>query len=93
MITAREWRQDFEWAFHQTIALKAEVAKEIAEAIADGRGPAGMSADEEMIYGCSTELLRTKRVSDLTFNRLKARFGTKRWWTSPPLPGGTPFWP
>lgn len=48
LITAREWSQDYEWYVHQPIALKAGISKDIADAIGDGRRPAGMSADEEM---------------------------------------------
>jgi hypothetical protein len=32
------------------IALKAGIVKDIADAIADGRCPTGMSADEELVY-------------------------------------------
>jgi 4-carboxymuconolactone decarboxylase len=77
LLVAREWTQDFEWWYHYPIALKAGIPKEVADAIADGRRPAGMGADEEMIYDYTTELLKNKRVSDATFNRVKARFGDK----------------
>jgi 4-carboxymuconolactone decarboxylase len=77
LIVAREWTQDFEWWYHYPIALKAGISKDVADAIADGRRPAGMSADEEMIYDYTTELLKNKRVSDASFNRVKARFGDK----------------
>ncbi len=77
LITARAWTQDFEWTFHLPIAIKAGIRKEITEAIADGRRPTDMSADETMIYDFTTELLRNKRVSDTTFEMVKARFGTK----------------
>lgn len=77
LIVAREWTQDFEWWYHYPIALKAGISSPIAEAIGDGRRPAGMSADEEMIYDYTTELVKNKRVSDATFNRVKARFGDK----------------
>src|SRR5580700_1123248 len=43
LITAREWTQDYEWAVHYPIALKAGIRPEIAEAIADGRRPATLS--------------------------------------------------
>lgn len=33
-----------------------------------------MSADEEMIYGCTTELLRTKRVSDFDLQPSESTF-------------------
>jgi 4-carboxymuconolactone decarboxylase len=77
LITAREWSQDYEWYVHYPIALKAGIAKDIADAIADGRRPAGMSTDEEIVYDFTTELQKNKRVSDPTFNRAEQRFGKK----------------
>ena len=77
LVTAREWSQDYEWYVHQPIALKAGIKPEITAAIADGRRPAGMSDDEEIVYDFSTELHRNKRVSDRTFERAEKRFGKK----------------
>ena len=77
LITAREWSQDYEWHVHHPIALKAGIKPEIANAIADGRRPTGMSEDEEIVYDFSTELHRNKRVSDATFERADKRFGKK----------------
>jgi 4-carboxymuconolactone decarboxylase len=77
LVTAREWSQDYEWYVHYPIALKAGIAKDIADAIADGRRPAGMSADEEIVYDFTTELQKNKRVSDPTFSRAEQRFGKK----------------
>ena len=75
LITAREWTQDYEWHVHQPIALKAGIKPAVVEAIADGRRPQGMNDDEEIVYEFSTELHRTKRVSDPTFARAEKRFG------------------
>ena len=77
LITAREWTQDFEWFVHYPIALKAGIKPAIADAIADGRRPTGMSEDEEIVYDFSTELHKNKRVSDQTYNRAQKRFGNK----------------
>jgi 4-carboxymuconolactone decarboxylase len=77
LVTSREWSQDYEWSFHYPIALKAGISKSIADAIADGRRPAAMSADEEIVYDFTTELLRNKSVSDATFVRAEQRFGKK----------------
>jgi 4-carboxymuconolactone decarboxylase len=77
LVTAREWSQDYEWHVHYPIALKAGIAKDIADAIADGRRPAGMSADEEIVYDFTTELQKNKRVSEATFARAEQRFGKK----------------
>ena len=77
LITAREWTQDYEWFVHYPIALKSGISKEVADAIADGRRPTGMSEDEEIVYDFSTELHKNKRVSDRTFERADRRFGKK----------------
>jgi 4-carboxymuconolactone decarboxylase len=62
---------------HYPIALKAGIKPEIADAIADGRRPTGMSEDEEIVYDFSTELHKNKRVSDRTYERAQKRFGNK----------------
>jgi 4-carboxymuconolactone decarboxylase len=77
LLTAREWTQDFEWSVHYPIALKAGIRPEIADAIADGRRPTALSADEEIVYDYAMELLKNKQVSNATFDRAKARFGAK----------------
>jgi 4-carboxymuconolactone decarboxylase len=77
LITARDWSQDYEWYVHYPIALKAGISKSIANAIADGRRPTEMSADEEIVYDFTTEILKNKRISDATFQRAEGRFGKK----------------
>jgi 4-carboxymuconolactone decarboxylase len=77
LLTAREWSQDYEWSVHYPIALKAGIRPEVADAIADGRRPTALSADEEIVYDYAMELLRNKQVSNSTFERAKARFGAK----------------
>ena len=75
LITAREWSQQYEWHAHVSIALKEGLRREIADAIADGRRPAGMAEDEEAAYDMATEILRSKRVSDATYRRAVDKFG------------------
>jgi 4-carboxymuconolactone decarboxylase len=75
IITAREWTQQYVWQAHYPAALKAGLRREVADAIADGRRPAGMAEDEEIAYDMATEILRLKRVSDATYARAVARFG------------------
>ena len=77
LLTAREWTQDYEWYVHYPIALKAGIKADIADAIADGRRPAALSDDEEIVYEFATELNRHKRVSDRTFERAQKRFGAQ----------------
>jgi len=75
LITARQWTQQYEWDYHYPIALKAGLSPEIAKALADGRRPPNMPADEELVYDFLTELHGTKSVSDASYARAVARFG------------------
>ena len=75
LITARHFTQRYEWYVHYPIALKEGLKKEVADAIADGRRPAGMDADEELIHDFCIELLRHSSVSDPTYARAVKRFG------------------
>jgi 4-carboxymuconolactone decarboxylase len=75
LITARHWTQGYEWAVHEPIAVKAGLKTEITQALAEGRRPQGMSADEEMIYEFCTELHQNQSVSDATYARVQAKFG------------------
>jgi 4-carboxymuconolactone decarboxylase len=77
LITARAWTQGYEWAAHQPIALKAGISREVVDAIAEGRHPGGMSADEEIVYDFTTELQTNKSVSDVTYAKAEKRWGKK----------------
>lgn len=75
LIVAREWSAQVEWYIHHPIALQAGVAPETARALAEGRRPESMSADEALAYAFSIELQRNRGVSDPTYAALVARFG------------------
>ncbi|MBW8268938.1 carboxymuconolactone decarboxylase family protein [Caldovatus aquaticus] len=75
LIAAREWTAQYEWYAHHRLAMQAGLSPAIAEAIAQGRRPEGMSEDEALVYDFCTELHRTRTVSDATFERARARFG------------------
>jgi len=75
LITARHFTQQYEWSFHHPIAVKEGLGRDIIDAIADGRRPTDMSADEQLIYDFCTELLKNNSVSDPTYARAVARFG------------------
>jgi 4-carboxymuconolactone decarboxylase len=75
LIAARHWTQVYEWHAHHPLALKAGLKAEVAQAIADGRRPAGMAKDEEAVYDLLTEALQNKSVSDVTYDRALQQFG------------------
>ncbi len=75
LMTARAWTQQYEWNAHQPLALKAGLKPEVADAIAEGRRPAHMEEDEEILYSFCDELQRNHSVSDATYARAVAKFG------------------
>ena len=75
LIAARNWTNNYEWNAHSPAALKAGLSPAIIGAIADGRRPASMAEDEEILYDFCTELLHNQSVSDQTYARTVAKFG------------------
>ena len=75
LMAARSWTQQYEWAVHYPIAIKAGVKPEVALAIAERRRPADMTADETTLYDFCDELMRTQAVGDATYARMVAAFG------------------
>ena len=75
LLTAREWTQQYEWHVHEPIAIRAGLSPGIVNAIAEGRRPVEMSADEALIYDCFVELQRTRSLSDHTYARAARTFG------------------
>jgi 4-carboxymuconolactone decarboxylase len=75
LITANDWKQQYEWNVHYPLALKAGLTPETAAAIAARRHPSGMAEDEAAVYDFVTELLRNKSVHDAAYARLLRKFG------------------
>ena len=75
LMAARSWSQQFILDVHILQALDAGLKNDIALALAEGRRPAGMAEDEEILYDFVMELLTNKGVSDPTYARTVARFG------------------
>jgi 4-carboxymuconolactone decarboxylase len=75
LLAARDWTQQFEWTAHYERALKAGLKQETVNAIAQGRRPAGMLEDEEIVYDFWSELEHNKSVSDATYDRALKKFG------------------
>ncbi|MBY0265465.1 MAG: carboxymuconolactone decarboxylase family protein [Burkholderiales bacterium] len=77
LVTARNWTSQYEWVAHHKLALEGGLDPKIAEAIAQGRRPEGMDADETLVYEFSTELQASQGVSDAMYARAVARFGER----------------
>jgi 4-carboxymuconolactone decarboxylase len=76
-LTARYWGAQFEWLAHRRAAVQAGLSEDKVKAIAEGRRPVGMAADEEAVYNFVTELFKTKQVSDATFAAVKNIVGER----------------
>jgi 4-carboxymuconolactone decarboxylase len=74
LVVARHWSQQYEWHVHHPIAIKAGLDAAKAEAIAAGRRPDGMDADEAALHDLLVEILRKQLVSDPTWARAIAAF-------------------
>lgn len=75
LLVAKEWAQQVEWTIHAPIAEREGVPRAAIEAIAAGRRPESMSADEEAVYSFVMELTATKEVSDPVWHQAIGLFG------------------
>jgi 4-carboxymuconolactone decarboxylase len=74
LVIARHWSQQYEWHVHHPIALASGLDGAKADAIAAGRRPEALAADEAALYDTLDEVLRTQSVSDATWARAIAEF-------------------
>jgi len=75
LLTARRWTQQYEWNAHQGLALQGGLNVEIVNAVAEGRRPDRMAADEDAVYTLCDELQRNQSVSDQTYARAVSSLG------------------
>ena len=75
LVVSREWTQQVEWQIHSPLALQAGLPRQTIQAIADGRRPDDLGADERIAYDLSLEILRNRRVSEETYGRAVQAFG------------------
>lgn len=78
MITMRHWTVQYEWQAHRRTAEQAGLNPAISKAIAEGKRPSGMSAEEEVVYNFSNELINTGQVSDEHFNAAVKMYGERK---------------
>jgi len=76
-VVSRQWTQQFEWAVHVPLALKAGVKQDTIAALSDGCRPPEMAKDEALAYDFCTELERNHGVSDATYRATVDQFGER----------------
>jgi len=77
IMAGRKWTAQYEFYAHRRLALEAGLNPAIADAIANGKRPDGMDADEAAVYDFASELLGTGQVSDANFAGVKERWGER----------------
>jgi len=75
LLTGRFWGAQYEYWAHSALARTAGLPDLIIDAIAEGRRPTTMSADERIVYDFCSELFRDRAVSDTAFKAVTDRFG------------------
>ena len=75
LITAAQWRQQFEWDIHAPIALKAGVAQQVLDAVWAGTPPEDLERDQQALYELCMALNRDRAVPSSLRERSQAVLG------------------
>jgi len=75
LLVARHSTNQFEWAAHHPLAIKAGVSHETVDALEARRRPPAMAQDEAVVYDFISPLLATHRVDDASYARALALLG------------------
>jgi 4-carboxymuconolactone decarboxylase len=77
LLTTRYWSAQFPWYAHHRAGTQAGLSDAFIAAIAEGRRPAAMQADEEAVYNLCSEMLSTRQLSDATFKAAVDKLGER----------------
>jgi 4-carboxymuconolactone decarboxylase len=75
LVVAREWTAQYEWYAHARFAANAGIEPEIIESIRRNDGPPLARPADRAVYAFAVELLRTRGVSEPTYQALLAQVG------------------
>jgi 4-carboxymuconolactone decarboxylase len=75
LLTARHFRQDFEWVTHEGLARDAGVPADTIDAIRTGTVPASLAADEATIFELCAVLFDDGRMPDALYARAVTLLG------------------
>src|ERR1700727_3141373 len=71
LATARHWHQNYEWNAHPPLAERGGLPRPLIDALAAGRAPDALAADEAAVLGFCDELHRNHAVSDAAYERVR----------------------
>lgn len=75
LITARHWRQEYEWRIHSVLAREAGVSERAITLLAAGREAEGLSPDEMIVFAFCRQLHRANDVDDAIFADVERLLG------------------
>ena len=70
-----QWKAEFEWWAHATMARRHGVADAAVDAIGRGEEPAFEADDERAVYAVASELGRTGQLSQASYDAARALLG------------------
>src|ERR1700757_2244262 len=76
-MAGRKWGAQYEFYAHRRLGIEAGLNPAVLDAVAEGRRPSHMSADETLVYEFVTDLLSTGQVSDSKYAAVLERFGER----------------
>jgi 4-carboxymuconolactone decarboxylase len=75
LVTAREFNSQFEWAAHESVALKEGVPAATIDVVKQRKGVRGMPEADAVVIQLGREIYRNKEVSAATYARAVKQFG------------------
>jgi 4-carboxymuconolactone decarboxylase len=75
LVTARHFRQAYEWHVHAPAALAAGLPEAVVADIAAARQPVALEPDAAVVYGFCAQLLTEHEVGDATYAQARALLG------------------
>jgi len=76
-MAGRKWGAQYEFYAHRRLGIDAGLPAAVLDAVAEGRRPDSMSADEAIVYDFAADLLGTGQVSDARYQAAFDRFGER----------------
>ena len=78
LVTAREFNNQFEWAAHESVALKEGVPQATIDAVKHRKSLKGVPDADAVVIQLGREIYRSKKVSAATYARAVKQFGPER---------------
>jgi len=75
LLTARRWRQNYEWQAHAPIAQRVGLARSVIEDLAAGRPSPQQPPDESIVAAFCNELHQAHGVSDRVYAQARELLG------------------